>query len=216
MVARRLGNHMGDSQIGLEFAVIAVFAVLLQGCYAVYTPKSLRQPLRTAEKAQLDVEEPWGDITVGVGKNSQQWRSNQDLVDDLDTTHLFDRVVSLDKIFFEPTLLVEIQESVDAKSPLPLLTIATLGLIPTIWRDQIGHRFSIRRPGIDRRVQINHTVRPIAVIGLWAAPLLLFPGWSTDTENLRESDLYADRFKLAVLLKRQEIAALVSSDGRSK
>lgn len=95
---------------------------------------------------------------------------------------------------------------------IPLYTIVTLGLFPTIFTDvacsgAVFRRADGTRPQDSVVVRIRH--RGKAVMGWAAAPLGLLPAFSY--RSARGQKGYHQAFRLAIIAKRQELAALAAA-----
>ena len=95
---------------------------------------------------------------------------------------------------------------------IPLYSILTLGLFPTIFTDVecsgvIFRRADGTRPQDSVVVRIRH--RGKAVMGWAAAPLGLLPAFSY--RSARGQKGYHQAFRLAVIARREELAALAAS-----
>ena len=90
---------------------------------------------------------------------------------------------------------------------LPFLTIITVGIVPTIWTEGqcTGARFlSIR--GRDSSVTVRLRGSGRAVMGLFALPLALFPGWTLQTGI--DQPAYQQAFRLEVFRRRDDLLRL--------
>ena len=94
---------------------------------------------------------------------------------------------------------------------IPIFTILTLGLVPTIWNETqcsgaIFRRADGSRPQDSVVVEVQQTGK--AVMGWVAAPLGLLPGFSYGGK--RGQSGYLDAFRLAIIGKKDELAALAA------
>lgn len=95
---------------------------------------------------------------------------------------------------------------------IPLFTILTVGIIPTIWTETECTGVVFRRrgggppvsPDSALSVHIRYTGR--SVMGWVAAPLALFPGWTLSSGANQSS--YQQAFKVAILRHRAELMRL--------
>jgi hypothetical protein len=98
---------------------------------------------------------------------------------------------------------------------LPFLTILTLGVVPTIFRDEQCQGMLLRKSSDDlprKGITIEVRERPLLVMGWVAVPMGLLPGWSYG--EVKDDERFAQRFRLAVLERANEIHALVSDSTR--
>ncbi len=89
-----------------------------------------------------------------------------------------------------------------------ILSLITLGLIPTVTEEEHGYSFSLRSPkSSERVVMVEYVQQGYTVLG-WVAGLLnLFPQWTGDSVH---NDPRKERLKLMILTKVQEIKAVTS------
>jgi hypothetical protein len=95
---------------------------------------------------------------------------------------------------------------------IPIFTILTLGLFPTIFTDvecsgAVFRRADGTRPQDSVVVRIRH--RGPTVMGWVAAPLGLLPAFSY--RSARGQKGYHQAFRLAIIAKREELAALAAA-----
>jgi hypothetical protein len=94
---------------------------------------------------------------------------------------------------------------------LPLLTIVTVGIVPTVWTEtqcdgalfRAGRETDTSFTGT--RVIVRTRREGRALLGWAALPLMLFPGWSRHLG--REQTAYQQAFKLEILKHRAELMA---------
>lgn len=94
---------------------------------------------------------------------------------------------------------------------IPLLTILSLGVIPTIFDDQTCEGMELQRPGSARPnapVRIEFEYKGRVIMGWFAALAGLRPGWGFG--DVQNDERYRQRFRLAVLQHRAEIERLAT------
>jgi hypothetical protein len=92
-------------------------------------------------------------------------------------------------------------------SIIPLFTILTLGIVPTVWHEKDCVGMVFRRNGAPMgsdSVVVSAVSEGTAVMGWVALPLMLWPGWAF----LGEAGEH-QKIRLAILTKRQELARLL-------
>ena len=99
-----------------------------------------------------------------------------------------------------------------AISLVPFFTVLTLGLVPTVFTDRecsgaVFRRADGTRPQDSVVVRIRHQGK--AVMGWAAAPLGLLPAFSY--RSARGQKGYHQAFRLAIIAKREELAALAAA-----
>ncbi len=95
---------------------------------------------------------------------------------------------------------------------IPLFTILSLGIIPTVFDDEDCEGMELRRPGAAEsaspvRIEFHNQSR--VVMGLPALFVGILPGWSWG--DPRSDSRYRQRFRLEVVSHRSEIEPLMSS-----
>ena len=90
---------------------------------------------------------------------------------------------------------------------IPLLTIVTIGIIPTIWDETQcdGVRFRSRSDSA-HRVLTRTKFTGKAIMGWFAAPAGLLPGWSNHSGRGQHS--YQQAVRVALMKRRPELMAL--------
>lgn len=95
---------------------------------------------------------------------------------------------------------------------IPILTIITLGIIPTIFQDEQCEGMLLRRSADEAPedgVKVEIRSRQRVVMGWVAVVLGALPGWSYG--SLGDDSRYAQQFHLAVIARSREIQQLVSA-----
>ena len=119
------------------------------GCGTMTLPPRLS----TAERAQI--EGVRFDAVVGV-TTEHAGHIRKDVVAILQDTGLFRKVADLDELSEPPDLVVMVTELHGGKAIIPLLTIVTLGVLPTFFTDDVGYGLVIRSPTEKGRVSIDY------------------------------------------------------------
>jgi hypothetical protein len=132
----------------------------------------------------------------------------QSLLHALQQTGLFREVQPAERVQ-APDLLVRVERPISGNAVIPILSLITLGLIPTVTEEEHGYSFSLRLPkSSERVVMVEYVHRGYTVLG-WVAGLLnLFPQWTGD--SVQNDPRFKERLKLAILIKAQEIKAVTS------
>ena len=178
-----------------------VVAGLLKGCASEQRPL----PLNTSEQTLLS-SNGFG-LSLGVEPSTPPVYA-QSLLRALRQTELFrevqpaERVQALD-------LLVRVERPITGNAVIPILSIITLGMVPTVTEEEHGYSFSFRSPkSLERVVIVEYVHRCYTVLG-WVSGLLnLFPQWTGD--SVHNDPRFKERLKLAILTKAQEIKAVTS------
>jgi hypothetical protein len=91
---------------------------------------------------------------------------------------------------------------------IPIATLLTLGLWPTIWNETECTGVVFRRPDGQSTdsVVVHVKASSKAVMGWAALPLLALPGWTFHSG--RNQGAYHDLFRLAIIEKQDELARL--------
>jgi hypothetical protein len=93
---------------------------------------------------------------------------------------------------------------------IPLLTILSLGVIPTIFtdRDCEGVVFRANEPNRGDSVEVRYEQESRVIMGWLALPIGALPGWTHGAAL--EHGRSRDRARLAILAHREALAALAS------
>ena len=187
--------------------------LLMNGCYAVHTPKKFIPRPDTQNQASLPADSlKDGSVMVGLERCKKiEIGQCENLRRDLQATRLFARVAYVDEYVNPPDLVAQITERVSTKNPLPFLTIFTLGIFPTVWRDAFGDVFSLRKPDSNAVCTVDFRVHSAHVMGWFAAPFRLFPGWGSEEWNPRSDDRFTELFAQRLLSKKLVIEKLLQS-----
>jgi hypothetical protein len=126
----------------------------------------------------------------------------------LQQTELFRDVQPADRIQ-APDLLARVERTITGTAVIPLFSLITLGLIPTVTEEEHGYSFSLRSSkSSERVVMVEYVHQGYTVLG-WVAGLLnLFPQWTGD--SVHNDPRFKERLKLMILTKAQEIKAATS------
>ena len=94
---------------------------------------------------------------------------------------------------------------------IPLWTILSFGIVPTVFDDEDceGVVFRSARAQSSASVEVGVRHKGTVVMGWAAVPLGLLPGWSHG--DLREDSRFRERFRLNILRRRPDIDRLVAS-----
>src|SRR5262249_23084956 len=143
----------------------------LPGCASI----QLSRPLTTKQEAAIRCST--FPIVVGIDRHSSYSR---ELFTLLRATRVFHRVAYLDELYTDPDLIAipERPYGRRAVATIPVLSIFSLGLIPTIVNEprEIGFRLiSPEKP--DEPLEVNWQEKSLTVLG-WAAGVLNWlPNW---------------------------------------
>ncbi|TKS57733.1 MAG: hypothetical protein EWM72_03460 [Nitrospira sp.] len=178
-----------------------VVAGLLKGCASEQRPL----PLNSSEQTLLS-SNGFG-LSLGVEPSTPPVYA-QTLLRALRQTKLFREVQPAEKVQ-GPDLLVRVERPITGNAVIPILSLITLGLIPTVTEEEHGYSFSLRSlKSSEPVVIVEYVHRGYTVLG-WVAGLLnFFPHWTGD--GVHYDPRFNERLKLAILTKAQEIKAVTS------
>lgn len=162
----------------------------------------LPAPLTAAERA--DVQRARLDLTVGVERlNAGHWEGDAPLRA-LRGTGLFKSVDYIDRLASPPDLIVR-GDTISESIPLvPILTIGTLGVFPTWWKEKYGYAFSFHAPNSDEKtIEVSFAPKTENVMG-WISGFLNMSGNWTEEAPFNDQRLY-DRLALALAAREQDI-----------
>ncbi len=94
---------------------------------------------------------------------------------------------------------------------IPLWTILSLGIIPTVFEDEDCEGVVLRsaRSQSSAAVEVDVRYKGTVVMGWAAVPLGMLPGWSHG--SLSEDSRFRERFRLNILRRRADITRLVAT-----
>lgn len=178
-----------------------IVAGLLKGCASEQRPL----PLNTSEQTLLS-SNGFG-LSLSVEPSTPPVDA-QSLLRALQQTELFREVQPADRIQ-APDLLARVERTITGNAVIPVLSLITLGLIPTVTEEEHGYSFSIRSYKSSGRVVIVEYVHQGYTVLGWVAGLLnLFPQWTGD--SVHNDPRFKERLKLMILTKAREIRAVAS------
>jgi hypothetical protein len=186
--------------IALLVAILCAAAVLTGACSTTTLPPDLSD-------AQRDlIRTTRFDATVGVETYDPPVYSER-LIDALRATALFKQVEPVAAYKTPPDLIARVERPVSGDPVLPLVTVLTLGLLPTVVDEKHGHVFSLRsgrKEGDALGIECTFTGR--TTLGWLAAALNFLPNHA-----LRDSTLdarMAEMLALQIATGKDSIAAL--------
>ena len=143
-------------------------------------------------------------IAASIGVEPYRYPVYSDsLIKDLRATGMFDRVDSTERLK-QPTLVAVVERPVHGTATIPVLTIITLGIVPTTVEEEHGYAFSLRSPTDPRNlVQIDYTYRGPTTLGCWAF-LLNFLSDRT-SGNPEETQRFRDGLAASVVTQDDRI-----------
>ena len=145
-------------------------------------------------------------LTVGVEKFALEAYS-EDLISQLRRTGLFDRVDYVDRLAAPPDIIAKVENGVSGTAVIPVLTLLTLGIIPTTVTESWGTIFSLRsRLAPNESVGVNFHYQGRTTLG-WVAVLLnLSPDRGLDAQSSRR---FTDALRASIAEHTAEIRAMV-------
>ena len=141
------------------------------GCATSRLPSSLEMDEYTLSK---DLKY---NVIIGVEKYKYPAYS-ENLINILKSLDVFRDVVYVDE-GKDYNLVAKIEKEVYGESIIPILTIITFGIIPTIVEEYYGIIFSINERNNDKKTElINASFRNITILGWIALPMGILPQYS--------------------------------------
>jgi hypothetical protein len=159
---------------------------------------TLPPPLSTSELHILSENQPV--YTVGV--EAYHWRAYSDgLVSSLRSTNVFSSVVLLDDCKTPPDIIARVEEPYNGGvATIPIWTILTLGIVPTVVQESFGYDFSLQfRNDGARKYNVRYVCRSITTGGWIALVEALSPDVTLGCVEC--SKRFNDRLALAILNK---------------
>jgi hypothetical protein len=185
------------------FGALVALAVLVGiaiagGCSSsMLPPKVLAAQLTTIRQAHVAA-------TVGVEPYKYPVYS-ESLIKDLRATGIFD-AVDATGIVEHPRLLAAVDRPVHGTATVPVITIITLGIVPTTVEEEFGYVFTLRSSDSRKSVQIDYTYRGNTTLGWWALFLNLSPDRTSGDPT--QTSRFRDNLAAAVNARRDSILQL--------
>lgn len=179
-------------------------AVVLAGLLGACGTMKLPPRLTPAERAS--VEATRFDAVVGVAPYDIA-HTRKDIRAVVRDTGLFTRVELVEDLDAPPDLLVKVHRLHGGTAIIPLLTIVTLGILPTFFEEAIGYELIFLTPERDRALSVGYRFEGWAGLGVLSSPLNLLPGWGHPTA--RPPERLGERFAVELAARADEIRALL-------
>ena len=183
-----------------RLATPLVLAGLLGAC------GTMKLPPRLTPAERATVETTRFDAVVGVVPYDIA-HTRKDIRAVVRDTGLFSRVEMVEDLSEPPDLLVKVHRLHGGRSVIPLLTIVSLGILPTFFEDAIGYELIFLTPDRDRAISVDYRFEGKNGIGILSAPLNLLPGW--DHPTARPPERLGERFAVELAERADEIRALL-------
>ena len=166
----------------------------------------MQLPPRLSPAERASVEANRFDAVVGVAPYDVV-HTRKDIRAVVRDTGLFTRVEMVEDLEVQPDLLVKVHRLHGGTAVIPLLTILTLGVLPTFFEDAIGYELIFVTPERDRAISVGYRFKGWAGLGILSSPLNLLPGWDHPTP--RPLERLGERFAVALVGRADEIRALL-------
>lgn len=199
----------------LRYSLLSCLACLLIGCGAERLPARLEQ----AERASLACATL--PLVVGVERTSdgepkaatepKEWEGDWEnsrrdaLIASLRQAGLFREVGRTNRLRAVPDLIARVELDESGPNVVPIVTVFSLGLIPTTWDTNYRVKVVFRNPKSDKTVQADYSYTSTCVYSWIATPLALSPDWALD--NSTHHRIY-DRLALAIAQRAPQLMAL--------
>lgn len=181
--------------VGLYLAVFA-----FRGCASAALPPSLSdEQLKVVRSTRFRT-------TVGVERC--EWPAYSDgLVESLRRTNLFDRVDHLDRVS-DAQLIARVDRRICGTATIPIFTMVSLGIIPTIVDEEWGESFTLSRAGDARSgLQVEFAYTGPTTLGWIGALASLSP--NSTAGNPRDTGRFSDALALAICSQAAAIEDLL-------
>ena len=207
-------RRLPRSKKALTLTAIAAFVIfgLSGGCAAHRRPPALtsaeRELLREAPLPYSVTVALWDDQT-STGQNPEAYASALAALVDASGTFKTSRYEHGAAPVGQELVATSTGAHCDS-AVIPLLSIVTLGIVPTIFQDEHCEGMLLRRAAGQQKesgVQVEVHAQATSVLG-WGAILVgALPGWSYGPVG--DDSRFAERFRLAVVQRRADIDHLV-------
>jgi hypothetical protein len=203
------------------FAGMVLLGALVQGCVGVTGPPALsRSEQATVEAARLDIrlgvqgKRRVKRVETGRAQTGQVEYGDEDVwlrdkfIAAVRERKLFRDVDRLEAFYPNVDLVATVNRWVVADNPLPVWTLITLGLFPTVANDREGLEVTFAAPDSRTTVKVATEHDGTTVLG-WAGGLFaaIAPGWMFPGTYDRR--MY-DRLELDIARKADAILSLAS------
>jgi hypothetical protein len=187
-------------------APIVGLTLFLGACGTMQLPPRLTPDERTL------VETHRFDAVVGVAPYSIEHtrKSVRAVVRDTGLFTRVDFVEDLEAAGVAPDLLVSVQRVSGGTSMIPILTLVSLGVLPTFTRETMGYDLIFATPDRSEAITVGYSFRGRNGMGILASPLNLLPGWDHPTR--RPPERLGRRFAVEIAGRAEEIEALLADD----
>jgi hypothetical protein len=178
--------------------LIIIIAFALSGCAAS------RLPERLPESSMQIIQSVEFPFSIAVEKYKYPVYS-EELKTNLSNTKNFKMVENANQIS-KSDLVAKVEDRIYGTACIPWLTFITLGIVPTIAKENHGDSFSLSSPdNPNNKVMITFRYRSTTVLG-WAGLFLnLHPDWWMCPKS---SNRYLDSLSYEIAIKEKKIKAL--------
>ena len=183
-----------------------LFVALAVGCGSVGLPKRL-----TGEERSIAGGPPL-PYRVAVDRHHGPAYSDS-LIRALRRTRAFAEVDYADRLSSPPHLIARVEDEIRGRAIIPVWTIVTLGIVPTVTNENFGESFSLRSvDGSEGVVRIAERGKSRIILGWIGLIAALLPDRSVvSTEG---SSRYVERLRYALLRERAAIDRLAERSTR--
>jgi hypothetical protein len=189
-------------------SIMCLWVLLLAGCGAqreLYRPTDDDRALLMQRAMPLSVAViPWSE-KEGQGRNAEAY--GKPMAELLAKSGAFESVVWDPSGKAHADLIAVSMGDHCNTAVIPLLTIVTVGIIPTVWDETQCDGVHFRSPSDSaHRVRARTRYTSKAIMGWFAAPAGLLPGWSYHSGRGQHS--YQQAFRVALMKQRAKLMAL--------
>ncbi len=189
------------SRRGMKNLTFATLLLVLVGCASQPLPMKLQTP----ERALLEATH--FDAVVAVDPEWEGYARR--LRDALRDTGLFDRVEMRDDLDVEPDLVARVTRPVyGTASILPLLTVVTLGIVPTWGDEEWGDAFELTSAHGAESVEVDFSYERPTILG-WVA-LVANVSPNRQAGNPRNSTRFKEAFAHEIAARASDIERLLA------
>ncbi len=184
----------------LELAAKRAVGLLVLVPIAACGTSRLPAPLASQEMAMARAAYIGGTVAVEPDEYPVY---SQRLERQLAESGLFERVGCIDTVA-RPTLIARVERHVSGAAVIPLWTALSLGVIPTIFTEEHGYLFSLRRAtDAGSRVVVDATYSGRSMMGWFALFANISPDYAF--ERVETTDRYRWYFRWATAAKAREL-----------
>ena len=172
--------------------VLLAVSALLAGCGSALPPPRLS----SGERARVASAGSLGAVAVDPAPGKT---CDREFLDMLRRTGLFTRVEPLDAVAAPAEYVAAIEDRCSYRRGgwVPMLSVLTLGVVPTFGRFELGYAFSLRDTRSGETVHVPCEIDARLGVGWIPAMMAVLPGWTQ--EDPERTSRFEDRLAYSIV-----------------